>query len=143
MAARPGGATTASSGSSGSRGLTVTLWDRTNARLESVTTGRAAGADPGFARSWTTPLLWGASAETLAAGPFTLQGGERRDDGTGVNEQKDERQEVGVELDEESGDADERKQEAHRGVDGVFVHDDANGGTDRQEGEEVKQLAQE
>lgn len=69
-------------GSSGSRGLTVTLWDRTNARLESVTTGRAAGADPGFARSWTTPLLWGASAETLAAGPFTLQGAERRDDGT-------------------------------------------------------------
>lgn len=69
-------------GSSGSRGLTVTLWDRTNARLESVTTGRAAGADPGFAHSWTTPLLWASSAATLAGGPFTLQGAERRDDGT-------------------------------------------------------------
>lgn len=69
-------------GSSGSRGLSLTVWDRTNARLETATTGRAAGADPGFARSWTTPLLWGASAETLAAGPFTLQGAERRDDGT-------------------------------------------------------------
>ncbi|MBK8446832.1 MAG: hypothetical protein IPL41_09190 [Micropruina sp.] len=68
--------------SSGARGLTATLWDTEHARLETVTTGRAAGTDPSFARSWTAPLLWGTSASTLAGGPFTLLGAERRDDGT-------------------------------------------------------------
>lgn len=67
---------------SGSRGLTVIAWDGTHARLETVTTGRAAGTDPSFARSWTAPLLWGTSASSLAGGPFRLLGAERRDDGT-------------------------------------------------------------
>ncbi len=66
---------------SGARGLTVTLWDLTHRRLETVTTGRAAGADPSFVRSWDAPVLWGVSAETLAGGCFTLTGAERRDDG--------------------------------------------------------------
>lgn len=66
---------------SGARGLTVTLWDLTHHRLETVATGRAAGADPSFTRSWEAPLLWGTSAHTLAGGCLTLTGAERRDDG--------------------------------------------------------------
>ena len=69
-------------GVSGSRGLSVTLWDSTHNRLESVTTGRAAGADPSFERSWTTPMVWGVSDSKLAGGPFTLEGAERGDDGS-------------------------------------------------------------
>lgn len=68
--------------SSGSRGLTLTMWDRTHQRLETVTTGRAAGQDPGFRGSWVAPLLWGASAQTFCAGEFTLAAAERREDGT-------------------------------------------------------------
>ncbi|MFT4226616.1 hypothetical protein [Micropruina sp.] len=67
---------------SGARGLTVTLWDTDHHRLETATTGRAAGSDPSFNRSWDAPLLWGVSAQTLAGGLFTLHGAERRDDGT-------------------------------------------------------------
>lgn len=67
---------------SGARGLTVTLWDSTHGNLETVSTGRAAGQDPTFNRSWHQPLLWGASPETICAGLFTLTGAERRDDGT-------------------------------------------------------------
>ena len=67
---------------SGARGVTVTMWDATHQRLETVSTGRAAGQDPTFQHSWTMPLLWGASAQTICAGPFTLIGAERRDDGT-------------------------------------------------------------
>ncbi|MFT4295970.1 MAG: hypothetical protein QM582_11230, partial [Micropruina sp.] len=67
---------------SGARGLTALLWDLTHRRLETVSTGRAAGADPSFVRSWDGPLLWGVSASTLAGGRFTLTGAERRDDGT-------------------------------------------------------------
>ncbi len=67
---------------SGARGLTVTLWDSSNQRVETVTTGRAAGQDPGFERSWVNPLIWGASAHNLCGGEFTLIDAERRDDGT-------------------------------------------------------------
>ncbi len=67
---------------SGARGLTVTLWDTDHHRVETATTGRAAGSDPSFNRSWDAPLLWGVSAQTLAGGLFTLHGAERRDDGT-------------------------------------------------------------
>lgn len=67
---------------SGARGLTAMLWDLTHQRLETVTAGRAAGADPSFTRSWDAPLLWGVSANTLAGGRFTLAGAERRDDGS-------------------------------------------------------------
>ena len=67
---------------SGARGLTVTLWDTDHHRMETATTGRAAGSDPSFTRSWDAPLLWGVSAQTLAGGLFTLHGAERRDDGT-------------------------------------------------------------
>lgn len=67
---------------SGARGLTVTLWDDQHGRLETVTTGRAAGSDPSFRRDWTMPLLWGVSPSTLAGGAFGLTGAERRDDGT-------------------------------------------------------------
>ena len=67
---------------SGSRGLTVTMWDSDHRRVETVTTGRAAGSDPSFERSWNAPLLWGASAQTFCQGVFTLADAERRDDGT-------------------------------------------------------------
>lgn len=69
-------------GSSGSRGFTLLAWDADHALLETVTTGRAAGADPSFRRSWEAPLLWGLSAAALTAGPFELTDPERRDDGT-------------------------------------------------------------
>lgn len=67
---------------SGARGLTLHAWDPDAGRLEQATTGRAAGADPSFTSSWVTPLLWGASAEQLCAGPLDLTATERRDDGT-------------------------------------------------------------
>ena len=43
---------------------------------------RAADADPSFVPTWVGPLLWGCSAEQLCAGPFDIQGAQRRDDGT-------------------------------------------------------------
>ncbi len=67
---------------SGARGLTVMLWDTEHHRVETASTGRAAGTDPSFTRSWDAPLLWGVSAQTLAGGLFTLHHAERRDDGT-------------------------------------------------------------
>ena len=67
---------------SGSRGLTVRLWDAENHRLESVTTGRAAGTDPTFRRSEDAVLLWGVCVRTLLAGPLRLTGAIRRGDGT-------------------------------------------------------------
>ena len=67
---------------SGSRGLTVRLWDAENHRLESVTTGRAAGTDPTFRRSEDAVLLWGVCVRTLLAGPLRLTGATRRGDGT-------------------------------------------------------------
>ncbi|MBK8755760.1 MAG: hypothetical protein IPM08_01180 [Actinomycetales bacterium] len=67
---------------SGARGLTLHAWDPDAGRLEQATTGRAAGADPSFTASWVTPLLWGASAERLCAGPLEVAAAKRRDDGT-------------------------------------------------------------
>ena len=66
---------------SGSRGLTARFWDLDNRRLETVTTGRAAGADPAFQRSEDAPLVWGASVRTLLSGPLRLAGATRRGDG--------------------------------------------------------------
>ena len=66
---------------SGSRGLTARFWDVENRRLESVTTGRAAGADPTFQRAENTPLVWGASVRALLSGPLRLTGATRRSDG--------------------------------------------------------------
>ncbi|MFT3971316.1 MAG: hypothetical protein QM695_13815 [Micropruina sp.] len=67
---------------SGARGLTAMVWDTEHGRVETASTGRAAGSDPSFTRSWDAPLLWGVSAKTLAGGLFTLHNAERRDDGT-------------------------------------------------------------
>lgn len=67
---------------SGARGVTAHLWDADAGRLETVTTGRAAGSDPSFSRSWSQPLLWGASMESLCGSPFRLDAPERRDDGS-------------------------------------------------------------
>lgn len=67
---------------SGSRGFTVRMWDADHHRLEIVTTGRAAGADPSFAFTWHGPLLWRSSPERLSSRPFRLDNAERRDDGT-------------------------------------------------------------
>ena len=67
---------------SGSRGLTARFWDLERRRLESVTTGRAAGADPAFRRSEDVPLVWGASVGVLLSGPLRLQDASRRADGT-------------------------------------------------------------
>lgn len=64
------------------RGLTFHAFDLEHGRLEEATTGRAAGADPGFQASWDAPLLWGASPAALSSGVVRLSGAERRDDGT-------------------------------------------------------------
>ena len=66
---------------SGSRGLTARFWDMENRRLESVTTGRAAGADPTFHCADNIPLVWGASVRALLSGPLRLTGATRRTDG--------------------------------------------------------------
>ena len=67
---------------SGSRGVTARFWDAERHRLESVTTGRAAGADPGFQRSEGAVLLWNASIGALLSAPLRLKGATRRADGT-------------------------------------------------------------
>lgn len=67
---------------SGSRGVTARFWDAERHRLESVTTGRAAGADPGFQRSEGAVLLWNASIGALLSAPLRLKGAARRADGT-------------------------------------------------------------
>ena len=66
----------------GSRGFTWYALDTANGEIEKVTTGRAAGSDPGFQAGWTSPLVWGASAKRLSAGIVRLSGAERREDGT-------------------------------------------------------------
>ena len=67
---------------SGSRGVTARFWDADHHRLESVTTGRAAGADPGFQCSEGAVLLWNASIGALLSAPLRLKGATRRADGT-------------------------------------------------------------
>jgi len=64
---------------------------------------------------------------------------EQRGDGAGVNEDEHEREEVGLEHDEQAGDADEREHEAHRGVDGVLVQHRGERGDDREKREEVEE----
>ena len=65
----------------GSRGVTARFWDAERHRLESVTTGRAAGADPGFQCSEGAVLLWNTSIGALLSGPLRLKGATRRADG--------------------------------------------------------------
>mgnify|MGYP000851484811 FL=1 len=67
---------------SGSRGLTIRLWDLDNGRPESVTTGRAAGVDAAFRYSQDATLLWGTSVKNILSGPLRLTGAARRPDGT-------------------------------------------------------------
>ena len=67
---------------SGSRGVTARFWDAERHRLESVTTGRAAGADPGFQCSEGAVLLWNTSIGALLSAPLRLKGATRRADGT-------------------------------------------------------------
>ena len=57
---------------SGSRGLTIRLWDLDNGRPEAVTTGRAAGVDAAFRYSEDAILLWGASVKNILSGPLRL-----------------------------------------------------------------------
>lgn len=66
----------------GARGLTMRLWDTERHRLESVTTGRAAGADPAFQRSERLVMLWSTSVAGLLSGPQRLTGAVRRPDGS-------------------------------------------------------------
>ncbi len=66
---------------SGSRGLTIRLWDLDNGRPEAVTTGRAAGVDAAFRYSEDAILLWGASVKNILSGPLRLTGAARRPDG--------------------------------------------------------------
>ncbi|MFT3943272.1 MAG: hypothetical protein QM705_05530 [Ancrocorticia sp.] len=68
-------------GSDGSRGFSWYALDTASGEVESVTTGRSAGSDPGFHASWTSPLVWGASGQRLCEGIIRLSGAERREDG--------------------------------------------------------------
>jgi len=67
---------------SGSRGLTMRLWDLDKGQPEMVTTGRAAGTDAAFHYSQDATLLWGTSVRNILSGPLHLTGAERRPDGT-------------------------------------------------------------
>ena len=67
---------------SGSRGLTMRLWDLDNGQPEMVTTGRAAGTDAAFHYSQDATLLWGTSVRNILSGPLHLTGAERRPDGS-------------------------------------------------------------
>ena len=67
---------------SGSRGLTVRLWDLDHDQPEMVTTGRAAGTDVAFHYSLDATLLWGTSVRNILSGPLHLTGAERRPDGS-------------------------------------------------------------
>ena len=67
---------------SGSRGLTMRLWDLDKGRPEMVTTGRAAGADAAFHYSQDATLLWGTSVRNILSGPLRLTGAQRRPDGS-------------------------------------------------------------
>lgn len=67
---------------SGSRGLTMRLWDLDNGQPEMVTTGRAAGTDAAFHYSQDATLLWGTSVRNILSGPLRLTGAQRRPDGS-------------------------------------------------------------
>lgn len=67
---------------SGSRGLTIRLWDLDNGQPEMVTTGRAAGTDAAFHYSQDATLLWGTSVRNILSGPLRLTGAQRRPDGS-------------------------------------------------------------
>ena len=67
---------------SGSRGLTVRLWDLDHDQPEMITTGRAAGTDVAFHYSLDATLLWGTSMRNILSGPLRLTGAERRPDGS-------------------------------------------------------------
>ena len=67
---------------SGSRGLTIRLWDLDNHRPETVTTGRAAGVDDAFHYSEDAILMWGTSMKNILSGPLRLTGAARRPDGS-------------------------------------------------------------
>ena len=67
---------------SGSRGLTIRLWDLDNGQPEMVTTGRAAGTDAAFHYSQDATLLWDTSVRNILSGPLHLTGAERRPDGS-------------------------------------------------------------
>ena len=67
---------------SGSRGLTIRLWDLDHGQSEMVTTGRAAGTDVAFHYSQDATFLWGTSVRNILSGPLRLTGAERRPDGS-------------------------------------------------------------
>lgn len=67
---------------SGSRGLTIRLWDLDNGQPEMVTTGRATGTDAAFHYSQDATLLWGTSVRNILSGPLRLTGAQRRPDGS-------------------------------------------------------------
>lgn len=67
---------------SGSRGLTIRLWDLDNGQPEMVTTGRAAGTDAAFQYSQDATLLWGTSVRNILSGPLRLTGAQRRPEGS-------------------------------------------------------------
>ena len=67
---------------SGSRGLTIRLWDLDNGQPEMVTTGRAAGTDAAFHYSQDATLLWGTSVRNILSGPLRLTGAQRRPEGS-------------------------------------------------------------
>jgi len=67
---------------SGSRGLTIRLWDLDHGQSEMVTTGRAAGTDVAFHYSQDATFLWGTSVRNILSGPLHLTGAERRPDGS-------------------------------------------------------------
>lgn len=67
---------------SGARGFTMHWWDAEHGRIETLTAGRASGADPGFQKSWDAPLAWGRSLSALCSMPIALSGAERKSDGT-------------------------------------------------------------
>ncbi|GAB4086139.1 hypothetical protein GCM10028784_27690 [Myceligenerans cantabricum] len=69
-------------GASGSRGVVLAAWDPSDGRVRTAVTGRPAGGDPSFRREWDTPLLWGASAARLSAGPFAVSAVRARPDGS-------------------------------------------------------------
>jgi len=50
-------------------------------RVRQVVTGRPSGTDPGFQRSWTSPLLWGRSLSALCEGAFSLGAVRAKPDG--------------------------------------------------------------
>lgn len=64
------------------RGLTLWFFDPESGLTESVTAGRAAGADPSFRRSGALPLVWTTPTDHLMRGPLQVRGVERRVDGT-------------------------------------------------------------